>query len=57
MSQQSLFAPLIAVHCFFGERCGHVVRDADPQQAHDLMEEHYEGKHQAAIDRLVGLLR
>lgn len=42
---------IIVVHCFF--RCKRIVRSADPQQAHDLMERHYAEKHSDQIDRIV----
>ncbi len=50
-AQQSLFPAMIAVHCFFG-RCSEVMHHPDPQVAHDLMEQHYEGEHRADIARL-----
>ena len=59
--EQLTMIDLVRVECFWGARtvdpCLHVVEAIDPQEAHDLMEEHYQGKHKAAIDRLVGLLR
>jgi hypothetical protein len=36
------------VHCFFG--CPYVVESADVQEAHDLMERHYDEYHQEQID-------
>lgn len=44
---------LITVHCFWG-RCPHVVQDHDPRAAHAAMERHYETKHRAHLDALVG---
>ena len=44
---------LIAVHCCW---CEYVVRDADPQAAHDGMEAHYATRHRMIIDTLVGAL-
>lgn len=42
MTQEALI-PLIAVHCFYA--CGHVVRAATPEAAHEAMEAHYRTRH------------
>lgn len=47
--QPTLF-PVVTVHCFFG--CAHVVTAADPNEAHDRMEDHYDGAHRADLDAL-----
>ena len=49
MSQATLFDS-ITVHCF---TCRHTVEGATPNEAHDLMESHYEQQHRVLIDRLV----
>lgn len=47
---------VITVHCFFG--CPSVIRDIDPQEAHDRMEKHYASDHGTqvsdAITRMSG---
>jgi hypothetical protein len=48
--QAALFP--IAVHCFFGW-CAHVVRELDPQAAHDVMECHYRASHTQDIEQLI----
>lgn len=45
---------VVAVHCFFN--CGEVVRDTDPQAAHDRMERHYTTDHGPAVALIVGHL-
>lgn len=40
---------LITVHCF---TCPHRVAAASPQEAHDLMEQHYDEEHAVLIRRL-----
>jgi hypothetical protein len=42
---------IFVVHCFFG--CGYVTQSIGPQEAHDLMEQHYAEKHAHQIDRIV----
>lgn len=37
----------VTVHCFYN--CGHVVRDATPQAAHDAMEAHYRAGHREDV--------
>lgn len=44
----------ITVHCIF---CPYLIHTGDgPDHAHDLMEGHYEGKHQKRIDEIVSTL-
>jgi hypothetical protein len=50
VSADSLF-PVYAVHCFFN--CGHVVREADPDTAAAVMEQHYSDAHDADIQRVL----
>lgn len=48
MAADTLF-PLITVHCF---TCPKTVTGSTPDEAHDLMEDHYAEKHAALIARL-----
>lgn len=50
-------APVYTVHCFWSPRCSHVVRESDPQIAHDGMEQHYSEQHRADINRAIGFIR
>jgi hypothetical protein len=43
---------VITVHCFFN--AGHTVQGVTPQEAHDLMEDHYAAVHAGQIARLIG---
>lgn len=50
-----LEAQLITVHCFF-RKCPHVAQSVNPQEAHDLMEKHYQEKHSQQIEQIVKYL-
>lgn len=50
--QPTLFQ-VITVHCFFGY-CPHTESGPDPGAVHDRMEAHYQDRHRAEIDELVG---
>jgi hypothetical protein len=47
---------VFVIHCFF-RGCSYITQSADPQEAHDLMERHYDEKHARQIDRIVGRVK
>ena len=49
--EQLFLIPLIEVHCFFG--CPYVAESVEPQEAHDLMEQHYTQVHAWQIERII----
>lgn len=42
---------MIAVHCFYG--CGQVERAVDPEEVHELMEQHYAARHVLGLERIL----
>lgn len=46
--------PVYSVRCFFN--CGHITRASDPKTSGDAMEQHYGEKHNADIDRALGIV-
>lgn len=49
--QPAALFTVITVHCFFG--CPSVIRDIDPQAAHDRMEEHYASAHSTQVSAAI----